>query len=106
MPAGLRVWGPSGDLWVDTSSYLSRIYGNGVLGPGYVSRPCPELNGQGTPFAIQPDPNVQAEYPGSNIFYWPIAGSFYFSGSTPDLIISYPFSGYDNPYTSIYWGAY
>jgi hypothetical protein len=54
MPAGLRIWGASGALYVDTTSQLGRLYGGftapgGTVGSGSVQ--LTPVIGKGTAFA-------------------------------------------------------
>lgn len=99
----MQVFGPDGSLWVDTNSFLGRIYGQTTLGPGPDSENLTVLAGQGTPFCICTDPTVLSITVGTNNFVAPIIGSLSFSGTT--LSVAYNVASYANPYMTVYYGA-
>lgn len=104
MPAGLQVYGPDGNLWVDTSTLLGRMYGMEVFGPGDMTRSIPSLAGQGTPFAVIPDPPEQSDNEWGVTIRAPVSSRMSFSGT--DLTVRFIFANYKNPYATIYYGAF
>ena len=104
MTAGLKIRGPSGDLWVDTNHYLVRIYGNMSLGPGNATHPLPQLGSQGTPFALCPSIDIDQRTQGGVTFTSPIVGEISWSSTSVNVV--FPFVSYVNPYMPTYYGAY
>lgn len=104
MPAGLQVWGPTGDLWVDTNHHLTRVYGNMVLGPGNASQTLPQLSSQGTPFSISPNVQEEIRTQDGVDFRAPVVGEVSWSSTTVSVV--FPFVSYVNAIMPIYYGAY
>lgn len=105
MPAGLQVWGPDGSLWVDTTTFLGRVYGvNTVTPAGDLTV---NMAGLGTPFAIWPTPQYDSFSDNNgNSFSAPMCAGMTFINSNNTLRITFGFSGNGNPSALCFYGAF
>lgn len=106
MPAGMQIWGPDGSMWVDTNSYLGRIYGQVTIGPGSGASNV-WMAGLGIPFALQPQPSSDSWSDNNgNSYSVPVTSSIYFTNSGNTVNVQFTWVGFANPYATIYYGAY
>lgn len=105
MAAGLQVWGPDGQLWVDTTTFLGRVYGVSAVTPN--GDLTVNMAGLGTPFALWPAPVYDSWSDNNgNSFSAPMVGGMQFINGNNTLRIGFGFTGSANPYALCFWGAF
>lgn len=106
MPSGFQTFGPDGAVWLDTNDRVGRVQGV-ATGVGNNAQINTGMGGQGTPFALVPQPTFSGWSDNNgNSYSAPLVSALSFNGDGSVLTVGFSMAQTSNPSERVYWGNY